>query len=62
MAILMGLFPTFFLAPTAPAIDKLVDRIVQTRQLNVDAVAPGVGHSASDPRNPIRQSSIANRQ
>ena len=35
MAIVMGLFPTLFLAPTAPAIDKLVQRVSQGQQLNV---------------------------
>ena len=57
MAILMGLFPTFFLAPTAPAIDKLVERVVQTRQVNVDASSvsePSVAHN--------QQSTIRNRQ
>ena len=31
MAIVMGLFPNVFLAPTAPAIDKLVQRVVAAR-------------------------------
>ena len=35
MAIVMGLFPTLFLAPTAPAIDKLVQRVSQGQQLDV---------------------------
>jgi NADH-quinone oxidoreductase subunit M len=56
MAIFMGLFPTFFLAPTAPAIDKLVERVVQTRQVNVDASGvsePSVAHNQqSTIRNP----------
>jgi NADH:ubiquinone oxidoreductase subunit 4 (subunit M) len=37
MAIVMGLFPTFFLAPTAPAVDKLVQRVAQARGHRVEA-------------------------
>ena len=40
MAIFMGVFPTFFLAPTAPAIDKLVQRVGQSEGHRVHAPAP----------------------
>ena len=40
MAIVMGLFPTIFLAPTAPAIDKLVQRVSQGQQMNVRRAGP----------------------
>jgi NADH:ubiquinone oxidoreductase subunit 4 (subunit M) len=36
MTIVMGLFPNIFLAPTAPAIDKLVQRVSQGQQMNVE--------------------------
>jgi NADH-quinone oxidoreductase subunit M len=40
MAIVMGLFPTFFLAPTAPAVDKLVQRVAQSQGHRVETPAP----------------------
>jgi hypothetical protein len=58
MAIVMGLFPTVFLAPTAPAIDKLVARMGQVQQVNVEAPAAApVQESAGSLRSPNRQSS-----
>jgi len=66
MAIVMGLFPTVFLAPTAPAVDKVVQRMGQVRHVNVEArpaqMSSGVLESATNPRNPNRQSPILNRQ
>jgi hypothetical protein len=63
MAIVMGLFPTLFLAPTAPAIDKLVQRVSQGQQLNVQRPSSGTTRdSVANLRNPNRQSSIVNRQ
>ena len=63
MAIVMGLFPTIFLAPTAPAIDKLVQRVSQGQQMNVQRPAPGtVPESVVNLRNPNPQSAITNRQ
>jgi NADH-quinone oxidoreductase subunit M len=47
MAVFMGVFPTFFLAPTAPAVDKLVQRVAQTRQLTVERVTPAGGAAAT---------------
>ena len=44
MAIVMGLFPTLFLAPTAPAIDKLVAaRVAGPAD---ERAAPSTGHRA----------------
>jgi NADH-quinone oxidoreductase subunit M len=40
MAIVMGVFPAFFLAPTAPAIDKLVQRVAQSEGRRIQAPAP----------------------
>jgi hypothetical protein len=66
MAIFMGLFPTVFLAPTAPAIDKVVQRAGQVQHVNVEArpvpSSSSIPDSASNPRTPNRQSSIPNRQ
>jgi NADH-quinone oxidoreductase subunit M len=63
MAILMGLFPTIFLAPTAPAIDKLVQRVSQGQQMNVERPASDtVAESVANLRNPNPQSAIKNRQ
>jgi hypothetical protein len=63
MAIVMGLFPTLFLAPTAPAIDKLVRGVWQGQQLNVERPASGTApDSVANLRNPNRQSSIVSRQ
>ena len=46
MAVVMGLFPNVFLAPTAPAIDKLVERVAQTRQVDVRHVRPALPPAA----------------
>ena len=63
MAIVMGLFPTVFLAPTAPAIDKLVQRVSQGRQMHVERPAPDAApESVANLRNPNPQSAIKNRQ
>jgi NADH-quinone oxidoreductase subunit M len=49
MAIFMGVFPTFFLAPTAPAIDKLVQRVAQSEGRRVAAPAPARVPAATTP-------------
>jgi hypothetical protein len=59
----MGLFPTLFLAPTAPAINKLVQRVSQGQQMNVQRPSSATTpDSVANLRNPIRHSSIVNRQ
>ena len=62
MAIVMGLFPNVFLAPTAPAIDKLVQRVSQGQQMNVQRPARRRPESVANLRNPNRnrQSTIDN--
>ncbi len=59
MAIVMGVFPNIFLAPAAPAVDRVVQRVEQAQSVNVqrrppsDASEPAVlvqSHSA--PRTP----------
>jgi NADH-quinone oxidoreductase subunit M len=41
LAIVMGVFPAFFLAPMAPAVERLVDRVQAVQPLRVDgAVTP----------------------
>jgi NADH-quinone oxidoreductase subunit M len=64
MAIVMGLFPTVFLAPTAPAIDKLVQRVSQGRQMHVERPASGgaANDSVTNLRHPNLQSAVKNRQ
>jgi NADH-quinone oxidoreductase subunit M len=47
MAVVMGIFPNVFLAPTAPAIDKLVQRVAQTRQVNVRHARPALPSAAA---------------
>jgi hypothetical protein len=49
MAIVMGVFPTFFLAPTAPAIDKLVQRVAQSEGRRVEVPAPATVLPATTP-------------
>jgi NADH-quinone oxidoreductase subunit M len=62
MAILMGVFPTMFLKPMEPAVNRIVQRIEQHQPLSVSAapaarvapVAPGGTASALAPVEPVR--------
>jgi NADH-quinone oxidoreductase subunit M len=53
MAIIMGLFPTYFLAPTAPAVDKLVQRVAQSQGHRVAAPAPPPADEAPAATSPV---------
>jgi NADH-quinone oxidoreductase subunit M len=62
MAIVMGLFPTLFLAPTAPAIDKLVQGVWQGQQMRAQRAVNLPVDALGAPSTANRQPSTGNRQ